>query len=251
MSFVAYRDAAPTLSERVMNLLDKVDYRQAVTEGEKDAIYRLRYQAYLREGAITASFSKRLSDRFDDLDNAWIYGVFVDGRLSGSIRLNVSSLAYPDLPAVKVFPDLLQREVEAGKTIIDPTRFVIDNNMAKVYPELPYATTRIGWMAGEFFGADAILATVRTEHQAFYKRTFGHELVADAREYPTLVKPLSLMKLDYFGQKDRVHRRYPFFRSTAFERRQLFGGPDIGAVWATDGNASVAGTEARAPAFAG
>ena len=243
MSLVAYQRSAPTFNERVMNVLDKVDYRQAVTDEEKDAIYRLRYQAYLREGAIQASFSKRLSDRFDDLDNAWIYGVFVDGRLSGSIRLNVSSAAYPDLPAVKVFPDILQADIDAGKTIIDPTRFVVDHNMAKAYPELPYVTTRIGWMAGEFFSADAILATVRTEHQAFYKRTFGHEVLAGARDYPTLVKPLSLMKLDYFGMKERVHRRYPFFRSTAFERRLLFGGAGIAAIWAIDSDTASTGTE--------
>jgi hypothetical protein len=57
-------------------------------------------------------------------------------------------------------------------------------------------------------------------------------LVADARPYPTLVKPLSLMKLDYVAMKDRVHRRYPFFRSTEFERRMLFGGVDAGtAIW--------------------
>jgi hypothetical protein len=77
-------------------------------------------------------------------------------------------------------------------------------------------------MAGEYFAADMILATVRTEHQAFYKRTFGHIVVRDARPYPTLIKPLSLMMLDYFAMKDRVHRRYPFFRSTFFERRMLF-----------------------------
>jgi N-acyl-L-homoserine lactone synthetase len=250
MSLVAYARTAPTFNERVLNLLDKVDYRQAITDEEKDAVYRLRYRAYLREGAIPANYSQRLSDRFDDLDNAWTFGVFIDGRLCSSIRLNVSSASYPDLPATNVFADLLRADLEQGKTIIDPTRFVVDYEMAKDFPELPYVTTRIGWMAGEFFSADAILATVRVEHQAFYRRTFGHELLADAREYPTLIKPLSLMRLDYFGQKDRVHHRYPFFRSTAFERRQLFGGGDTAAVWAAPEIATPAGNEA-ASALAG
>lgn len=234
MSLAAYTSSAPTFAERVMALLDKVDYRQAATDQEKDAVFRLRYEAYLREGAIAPNFSRRLSDRFDDVDNAFIFGVFIDGRLAGSIRLHVASAAYPELPALTVFGELLRPEIEAGKTIIDPTRFVVDQAMARIYPELPYVTTRIGWMAGEYFAADAILATVRTEHQAFYKRVFGHELVADARPYPTLVKPLSLMKLDYFGMKERVHHRYPFFRSTAFERRMLFGAAEAAAVWASE-----------------
>jgi N-acyl-L-homoserine lactone synthetase len=255
MSLVAYSRTAPSFTDRVFDLLDRVDYRQAITDAEKDAVYRLRYQAYLREGAIPENFSQRLSDRFDDLDNTWIMGVFVDGRLAGSIRLSISSPAYRDMPATKVFPDFLESDLDAEKTIIDPTRFVIDQNMARSYPELPYVTTRIGWMAGEYFDADAILATVRTEHQAFYKRTFGHELVADARDYPTLTKPLSLMRLNYAAMKERVHRRYPFFRSTQFERRALFGAASgSAAIWASGGEAAAdaaAAASAVRPALAG
>jgi len=246
MSVVAYSRAAPTFSERVMALLDRTDYRQASTDQEKDAVFRLRYEAYLREGAITSNFSQRLSDRFDDADNAYTFGVFVDGLLVSSIRLHVASRAYPDLPAMPVFGDLLQSDISAGKTIVDPTRFVADYEATREYPELPYVTTRIGWMAGEYFSADSILATVRTEHQAFYRRVFGHVLVAAARPYPTLVKPLSLMKLDYASMKDRVHRRYPFFRSTAFERRMLFGGGDAATTVWTAGRGTAKADDAAA-----
>ena len=40
------------LPERSSDLLEHVDYRLAETPEEKDEIYRLRYRAYLREGAI-------------------------------------------------------------------------------------------------------------------------------------------------------------------------------------------------------
>ena len=42
------------------------------------------------------------------------------------------------------------------------------------------------------------------------------------RLYPNLQKPVSLMALDYRVARERVHQRYPFFRSTYFERRMLF-----------------------------
>lgn len=231
MSLVAYAREAPKFTDRVLDLSDRVDYRQALTDDERDAVYRLRYDAYIREGAITPNFGRRLSDKYDDLDNAWIFGVFVEGRLASSIRLNISSPGMPDLPAMGVFSDILGPILEAGKTVIDPTRFVVDQYAAKQFPELPYLTVRIGWMAGEFFSADMILATVRTEHQAFYKRTFGHELICEARDYPSLNKPISMMALDYAAMKGRVHHRYPFFRSTAFERRMLFGNNEVAAVW--------------------
>ncbi len=230
MSSVAYARSVLPFSERVNALLDKVDYRLATREEERDAIYRLRYDAYLREGAIIPNFGRRMSDHYDDYDNAWLFGIFVDGALASSFRLHVSTPSHPALPAMGVFGDVLQPHIDAGRTIIDPTRFVVDQNMAKLYPELPYVTVRIGWMAGEFFSADMILATVRVEHQAFYKRVFGHDLLCDARDYPSLTKPISMMSLDYFAQKDRVHHRYPFFRSTAFERRALFS-PDAAVSW--------------------
>ena len=57
---------------------------------------------------------------------------------------------------------------------------------------------------------------------ALYRRVFGHKLVCEARHYPLLAKPISLMMLDYFAERDRVNRRQPFFRTTFFERRMLF-----------------------------
>jgi hypothetical protein len=126
------------------------------------------------------------------------------------------------LPALNVFSDLLSPEISAGKTIIDPTRFVADRAASKRFPELCYVTTRLAWLASEFFQTSLLLATVRAEHQAFYRRVFGHRLVCEPRDYPSLAKPISLMALDYSLARERVPQRHPFFRSTFFERRMLF-----------------------------
>ncbi len=222
MEALAFAESPQTFFDRVARLLEKVDYRLALDDDDKDAIYRLRYDAYLREGAIGPSFSRRFQDKFDDKDNTWTYGFYIDGRLVSSIRIHVATSAYPDMPALLSFPEVLGPELDAGKVIIDPTRFVIDWRASRAYPELRYIIVRLPFIACEFFGADLLLATVRTEHQAFYKRVFGHQVLAPARPYASLVKPLSLMTLDYFAAKDRVQQRYPFFRSTFFERRMLF-----------------------------
>ncbi|HEX5779948.1 MAG TPA: hypothetical protein VFY21_13990 [Xanthobacteraceae bacterium] len=182
----------------------------------------MRYDAYLREGAIAPDFSKRLADRFEELENTWTFGVYIDGLLASSFRLHVAQAGSTDTPAMEVFPEILKSEIEAGKTIVDPSRFVADWTVARRYPELPYLTVRLGYMAAEYFETDLVLATVRTEHQAFYKRVFGHREVCPPRSYLTLTKPLSLMTLDYPAARERILRRHPFFRSTLFERRMLF-----------------------------
>lgn len=217
--------ATPSLAERALSLLERVDYRRADTESEREAIYRLRYNAYLKEGAISPSFSRRFSDEYDDKPNAWIFGVHIDGLLAGSIRLHVTTPESSDLPGLHVFSDVLQPEIDAGRTIVDPTRFVADAAATRLYPELPYITLRLGWLACEYFNTDIVLATVRAEHQAFYRRVFGQRPVCAPRTYPSLMKPISLMMLDYREARDRVNNRYPFFRSTYFERRMLFERP--------------------------
>jgi hypothetical protein len=211
-----------SLSDRVMGLLERVDYRRAEATEDREAIFRLRYQAYLREGAIPANPAERFSDALDEAPNAWLFGVYIDGELASSLRLHVASRQAPDLPALNVFSDLLTPEIAAGRTVIDPTRFVADRSASRRHPELCYVTTRLAWLASEYFQTHLLLATVRAEHQAFYRRTFGHRLLCDPRHYPSLAKPISLMALDYAMARERVPQRYPFFRSTFFERRMLF-----------------------------
>ena len=208
--------------DRGIELLDQVDYRLAETEIARDAIYRLRYDAYLNEGAIEANPDRKVTDRFDDLPNSWIFGVYYEGVLTASIRISVATPHHPETPSMDVFPDLLKPELARGKVFVDPTRFVADPSRSKRFPELPYMTLRLAYVACSYFNADVGLATVRAEHQAFYRRVFLHEALSQPRQYPGLTKPICLMAVDYPSMRDRVFARYPYFRSSYFERRKLF-----------------------------
>lgn len=215
-------DQPTSLVDRVQELLQRVDYRRAETTEERAAIFRLRYRAYLREGAISPNTTGQFSDPVDDRENCWIFGVYIDGKLASSIRLSITIPGCIDIPALDVFSDVLLGDILSGQKFIDPTRFVADRDMSRAFPELPYVTLRLPWLALEYFDADFMLAAVRAEHQAFYKRLWGSKPVCEARPYPNLQKPISLMTLNYGTARDRVYRRYPFFHSSQFERRMLF-----------------------------
>lgn len=215
-------EAASTTPGRSTNPLDHVDYRLAETPAEKEEIYRLRYRAYLREGAILPSDSQRVSDTHDDAPNTWIFGIYLHGELCSSIRVSVAAPDRRMSPSVEVFGDLLHPELDKGRVFIDPTRFVADPEKARRFPELPYATARLGYVAGVHFNADVGLAMVRPEHQAFYRRLFLQEPWGEPRLYPGLVKPVGLMAAHYPTMRDKVFARYPFLHSSAFERRMLF-----------------------------
>src|SRR2546421_9308422 len=202
--------------------LDQVDYRLAETPEEKEEIYRLRYRAYLREGAIQPSSDQRVTDQYDHARNAWTFGVYFHGELYSSIRVSLLTPEWRMSPSLALFGDVLHPKLDEGLVFVDSTRFVADPEKARKFPELPYVTVRLGSMAGVHFNADYGLAMVRPEHQAFYRRVFLHESWCEPRSYPGLVKPVGLMAAHLPTVRDRVLARYPFLRSSAFERRTLF-----------------------------
>jgi hypothetical protein len=225
--------AEPVLAAlgRGSDLLDQVDYRLAQTPEEKEEIYNLRYRAYLREGAVEPSADQRVTDQYDDLPNAWTFGIYIQGELYSSVRISVLTAEWRQSCSAEAFGEILFPRLDRGQIIIDPTRFVADPEKAKRFPELPYVTLRLAYLACEYFNADIGLAIVRAEHQAFYRRVFMHETIAEPRFFPGLLKPVGLMAADFPGMREKVFQRYPMMRSTAFERRMLFarGGERLGS----------------------
>lgn len=211
------------LRERVARLLPRVTYRRALTREYRQEIFRLRHDAYLREGAITAQPGGIFTDEVDETENTHLFGLHIDGKLMSSIRISVTSLRSADIPTAHVFPDVLEPEIDAGKIIVDPTRFVVHHASSRLFPELPYLTLRVGWIAMEYFDADILLAAVRSEHVAFYRKFWNTTCVAPPRDYPMLSKPISLTMVDYADARDAVHSRYPFLASTSAERDRVFG----------------------------
>jgi hypothetical protein len=197
--------------------------RRLDTVAERESAYRLRYEAYLREGLIEACVCQRLSDEFDAGPNSLVFGLHAEGRLASSIRLSIATPRLPQCPALAAFPESVRPLLAAGRTIVDPTRFVMDRAAARRHPMLALATMRLAWLAAEFFDAQVLLATPEAGYQGFFARCFGHRTVCLPRPYLGLKRPLSLMLLDCRAERDRVVARFPFFASKTAEREALFG----------------------------
>jgi hypothetical protein len=235
MSADAVRSASPveqatakSFSERLAELAARIEFKRADSDEEREAIFRLRYKAYSREGAIDPNPTGRFADQDDEADNAYLMGLYLDGELATSLRLHVASKkATPDCPSLHVFSDILQPLLDTGNVLIDTTRFVADERLSRLHRGLPLITIRLCVVAAEHFGGDHLLAAVRSEHRAFYIRSFGSEVLCDARPYPPLLKPISLTTVYFPTQSAELYRRYPFYRSTELERRNLFQRPLI------------------------
>ena len=209
-------------ADRVMRLLERVQYRRADSLAEKEAIYRLRHEAYMRAGTVEPRRSGMFHDPMDETDNAWLIGVFIDGELASALRLHISASLRAPLPELASFPDLIEPHLAAGRTLIDASRFVSSLEFSQRYSEISYLTLRPTFLAEEFFAADHVIAGCLAEHQAFYLRMFGAVRWSAPRPYPHFKRPMALVAYDCRTQRERIHQRYPFYRSTQAERARLF-----------------------------
>src|ERR1700758_1143073 len=218
-------DPHTPLNLRGAGLFDRIDYRRIETAEDKDHLYAMRYRAYLHGGLIVQSESQRVSDRYDDAPNAWTFGIYVDGELCSSLRVHVLTSDWRMSYATELFGDILNPRLDKGEVFVDPARFVADPEKHQRFPELPYLTVRLAYLACEYFNADTGLALVRSEHQAFYRRVFLQETIAEPRSFPNVLRKVALMACDYRVVREKVVARFPIMRSNTFERRMLFERP--------------------------
>jgi hypothetical protein len=201
-----------------MRFSSKVDYRRADTPEERSAVFRLRYQDYLRAGAIQPNATEQFSDSLDDENNVFIFGVYISDKLTTSLRLHVASSASAALPAMNRFPDVLKPQIVANKTIVEFSRFVTGPEYQPA--ELLYLTLRLAWLAAEHFQAD-LLVTTTVGSEEVYQNMFGF-IPVRTEHVPSVDRHITLMASDCRAFHAAVLERYPFFHSTHFERRMLF-----------------------------
>jgi hypothetical protein len=212
----------PRFVDRVLRLLERSEYRRADCPSDKQAIYRLRHEAYMRAGTVEPRPSGMFHDPLDESPNAWLIGLYIDGELASALRLHVSASPKAPMPALMAFPEIVEPLLQAGRLIIDATRFVANLEFSQRYSEIPYLTLRPTFVAERFFGADFITAACLAEHQAFYLRMFGGVPWRQPRPYPNFMRPMALIGHDCGALKEAIYERYPFYRSPRSEQVRMF-----------------------------
>jgi len=213
--------ARPSHAAFGTELLDRVDYQLAESAAEKDAIYRMRYQAYLYAGLTTPSDSERVTDHFDDAPNTWTFGVYVDGELCSSLRIHLLTSEWREAFTTEIYGDILYPRLDRGEVFVDSGRFVATPKISQRYPEIPYLTVRLAFLACEHFNANLGLAMVHPDHVPFYRRVFLQKPMAEPRPFPGW-RTVTLTACDTRNDWQKIVTRFPIMRSSAFERRMLF-----------------------------
>lgn len=236
---IAERPAAAVnvsrMDERIIDLLDRVTYKRAVDGEDMEQVYKLRYDAYRRvrliDGNAVDFEGGKYSDSHDGTPNCFVFGVYLDGSMVGTIRLHVADRHRRWMPSAGFVPHLINRWLDEGLVLVDATRFAHVDGLGGAGRLLPYATIRLTALAGVHFDADYNVQLLQSHHASFYAKATASELI-EVRQASFAGEPfeMSVMRADFPYMRKRCAAERAYFLSSRREREQLFGGRHQGFV---------------------
>lgn len=186
------------LENLVSKRLDKfggLDHFLVRSPQQKEAIFKLRYDAYHGEGLIQGSGEASLSDWQDDESSSSIYGVTLHGRLVSTIRLSLISREQRNCVTYALFKDHLDPILDRGERLIDGSRLAVRCNDSALRRRIVMYTLSLAARLSRSVKADHGTMIARHSHAPFYER-FGFKIVSGPFSYPEALTPLSLMMID-------------------------------------------------------
>lgn len=211
-----------SFSEKLLSLLDRIEYRRVESGEDMEDVARLRYKAYKVNNLIKLTGSMLLDD-IDFDDHAYVFGVYVEEQLVSTIRVHHVTPEHRVSLSGRIFPNVVNAFLDAGLTIIDPVRLAADPDVIGELQGIQYLTLRIGTMASDYFKADRVLQSVDASHSAFYRRMFLSDVVVDPLEKNENYNVnLTLLATRAKEVLPKLYQRMPALKSEHFERRAMF-----------------------------
>lgn len=173
----------------------------ARTPEQRDAIYKLRYNAYFNEGLVPENPEGRLRDEFDTAPDSAIFGVTLNGSLVSTIRLSLLRKDRKSSATYAAFGDYLDQLLDSDETVADGSRLAVccDNSSAR--RSIILYTLRLAALYSASFSAHHGAISVRESHALFYQR-YGFRVLSEPRPYNGMVTPLSLMMITLRGDEN-------------------------------------------------
>lgn len=216
--------ASGGFNEKVLSVMDGIEYRRIDLIEEMQDIGRIRSEAYTIANLLTLD-GQPLIDEVDFDSHAYVFGVYHEGILASTVRLHHVTPDHRVTTTFSIFPDELNAWLDDGKSLIDPVRLAANPEIMKEVPSLPYITLRLAIMAARHLGADYVIQLSTPQHAAFYKRVFLAREVAAPIIGGSFNIPLGLHATSSTDTDIAIHTRFPFFHSTLEERSALFDRP--------------------------
>jgi hypothetical protein len=211
----------------IFSLLDRVEYRRITIDADLEDVASLRQQAYTAREFIDSENFGSFVDEYDRMEDCYVIGVYIDEKLTSTVRLHIVSADHLHGPTFTYFPHRARELTSLGRRYVDPSRFAADQQLMWQYPMLPFLTLRVVAMACEYFRAEHATNFIRSDVASFYTRSFGSQELEPPQMVRGFTVPMMLTAARVEDIKQRLELRYPFFRSLPSEKRLMFA-PESG-----------------------
>jgi hypothetical protein len=164
------------------------------TAAERRKIFKLRYDAFTRDGLIRENPYGSLSDWQDDDPATTTYGVTLKGKLVATIRLCMVGAEARDCMTHAEFAEIIDPILERGETIADGSRLAVLCDDPATRRRVLVYTLGIAVGYAREHGANLGMMLARHQHASFYERC-GFEQIFGPCAYEESLVPLTLMMI--------------------------------------------------------
>ena len=142
--------------------------RKASGQDELEAIFRLRYESYLRKGYIPSNPDGIMLDEWDELSTTTHFVAMKSGQVIGAVRVVIDSTK--GLPMERVFPEVINQLRKRGRKVAEASTLVVAAVQSGSSRKLWVKLCRALWEEAEARRIDDLCVTVTQNHLGFYKR---------------------------------------------------------------------------------
>lgn len=165
-----------------MTQTPETECRIATNAQDLEDVYRLRFACYRRDNSIDYTSDERFSDEFDLKPNSCSILVRNAGEALATVRITAVTgrPGWSDSPVMHVYPDNTKLGEIAEEHYVEASRLCFAPQARRgAFLKL------VGHMAAmaDFYDVRWLVACPREEHAHTYRKLFGFEALAPARQY--------------------------------------------------------------------
>jgi len=164
-------------------LPDGLECSIASTDEDREQVYRLRYACYLRHGSIEPRPDRQFHDDFDTMPNQFSFLLREQGQDPlATVRISVvrPEAGWSDSPACRVFGDHAAFDVLRRGSFVEANRLCFANEAKRDL--LMRLLGNVAALA-DYYKCAWLVACPRVEYTPLYRRVFGFQPLAEARQY--------------------------------------------------------------------
>lgn len=157
--------------------------RKAAGQDELKAVFRLRYDSYLRKGCISPNPDGIMFDEWDELPITTHFVAMERDQIVGAVRLIMDSAK--GLPMERVFPEAVGQLRKQSRKVAEASTLVVADVQFDSSRRLWVILCKALWEEAEARRIDDLCVAVTQNHLGFYKRLL-FESMGKSKRYKSL-----------------------------------------------------------------